>query len=43
MAEKFRRKIEGELAAGLYEKQSGQFWVDFRAEGSRLDEAGDSP
>ncbi len=32
MAEKFRRKIEGELAAGLYQSESRISWADFRAE-----------
>ena len=32
MAEKFRRKIEDELAAGLYQKESHKSWADFRGE-----------
>ena len=32
MAEKFRRKMEGELAAGLYQTESRKSWADFRAE-----------
>ena len=32
MAEKFRRKIEGQLAAGLYQSESRISWADFRAE-----------
>jgi len=31
-AEKYRRKIEGELAAGLYELQARKNWKDFRGE-----------
>jgi len=31
-AEKFRRKIEGQLAAGTYEKESRKQWKDFRKE-----------
>lgn len=32
MAEKFRRKTEGELAAGTYQTQSRKMWADFRRE-----------
>jgi integrase len=32
MAEKFRRKIEGELAAGTYQHVNEKGWADFRAE-----------
>lgn len=32
MADKFARKIEGELAAGTYHGQSRKRWADFRAE-----------
>ena len=32
MAEKFRRKLEGELAAGLYQPTSKKFWRDFISE-----------
>ena len=32
MAEKFRRKIEGQLAAGIYQPQSRKSWKDFRSE-----------
>lgn len=31
-AEKYRRKLEGELAAGLYQTKSRKTWADFRAE-----------
>lgn len=31
-AEKYRRKIEGQLAAGTYEKAARKSWSDFRAE-----------
>ena len=31
-AEKYRRKVEGELAAGVYENKSRKSWIDFRAE-----------
>ena len=32
IAEKFRRKIEGQLAAGIYRSESRKSWADFRAE-----------
>ena len=32
MADKFRRNIEGEFAAGLYQKQSRKSWSDFKDE-----------
>ena len=32
MAEKFRRKVEGQLAAGTYEHDSCKSWEDFKAE-----------
>jgi integrase len=32
MAEKFRRKIEGQLAAGLYKTTIGKVWSEFRKE-----------
>jgi len=32
MAEKFRRKIEGEMAAGIYKNDSRKKWPQFRAE-----------
>ena len=32
LAEKFARKIEGQLAAGTYQTQSRKSWADFRAE-----------
>ena len=32
MAEKVRRKMEGELAAGTYQSESRKSWKDFRAE-----------
>jgi len=31
-AEKYRRKVEGELAAGVYENKSRKNWTDFRTE-----------
>ena len=31
-AEKYLRKVEGELAAGVYENKSRKQWSDFRAE-----------
>ena len=31
-AEKYRRRIEGELAAGVYEQQSRKSWKEFRSE-----------
>ncbi len=31
-AEKFRRKMEGELAAGTYQNESRKSWADFRRE-----------
>lgn len=30
MAEKFRRKVEGQLAAGTYEGENRKLWADFR-------------
>lgn len=35
MAEKFQRKIEGQLAAGLYQTRIGKKWSDFRVEFER--------
>src|SRR5690242_1823631 len=32
LAEKFRRKVEGQLAAGTYETPAKKNWADFRKE-----------
>ena len=42
-AEKFRRKIEGELAAGIYETKSRKSWVAFREEYEQKIAAGMKP
>ena len=38
MAEKYRLKIQYELASGLYQKENRKSWSDFRAEESGQDE-----
>jgi integrase len=32
LVEKYRRKVEGQLAAGIYKQESRKSWADFRAE-----------